>query len=229
MRIIDGGKKKPKTKKLRKNKSRYDWEAIAVDVRGRSPTLRAISRKHKIDYGYMMRGCKKRGIKRDLADQVRKEVENQLVIRRAKKVTTPKEVVTKGETEDPTNKEELTDKQIIEMAAFAELEFIDNWHETFRKTLNIVVNLKAQILADDSKEIVVGNKLIAVGYSPGERSSMLNAITQAETRIFESMRKNYGIGADNDRSRDSEFGGLNDSELDREIGKLEANKKAERA
>ena len=204
MKIINGGKnkKKAKAKKPRKNKSRYDWEAIAVDVRGRSLTLRAISRKHKIDYGYMMRGCKKRGIKRDLADQVQKEVKNQLIIRRAKtvkKVTTkksPPKKVTTGKPEDPTDEKELTDKEIVDLAAFAELEFIDDWHKTLRSSLKIVTILKAHILADDSKDIVVGDKLIAVGYSPKERAAMLNAITQGEQRIFEMMRKNYGITTD---------------------------------
>jgi len=196
MKVIKGGKDKPKPKK---KKSRYDWEAIEVDFRARKISIRAVSRKHKIDFAYLRREAKRRGWQRDLTDEVKKEVRNQLVRRKAEKVSTDKsspEKVLREKPEVSKDGKKLTDEDIVNLAAFAELEFIDDWHETFRNTLNIVSDLKAQILAEDSKEIVVGDKLLLVGYSPKERAAMLNAITQAETRIFEGMRKNYGITAE---------------------------------
>jgi len=197
MKVIKGGKDKPKTKK---KKFRYDWEAIEVDFRARKISIRAVSRKHKIDYAYLRREAKRRGWQRDLTDEVRKEVRNQLVRRKAEKVSTEKSPPEEVHTEKPAlpkDGKKLTDEDIVSLATFAELEFIDDWHETFRKTLKIVSTLKAQILAEDSKDIVLMDGRIVKGsYTPEERAAMLNALTQAETRIFEGMRKNYGISAD---------------------------------
>jgi len=190
MKVIKGGKDKAK-----KKKPRYDWEAIEIDFRARKIPIRAISRKYKIDYAYLRREAIKRGWERDLTDQVKNEVRNQLVRRKAERVSakkSPKEKVPKEKADG----EKFTEEEIVKLAAFAELEFIDDWHETFRATLDIVAKLKDEILSEDSKEILVGETLIGVGYSPKERAAMLNAITQAEARIFEGMRKNYGITGD---------------------------------
>jgi hypothetical protein len=196
MKVIKGGKDKTKT---RKKKSRYDWEAIEIDFRARKISIRAISRKHKIDYAYLRREAIKRWWERDLTDQVKNEVRNQLVRRKAERVSAVPTAKKSSKEKVPKEKadgEKFTEEEIVKLAAFAELEFIDDWHETFRVTLDIVAKLKAEILSEDSKEILVGETLIRVGYSPKERAAMLNAITQAETRIFEGMRKNYGITGD---------------------------------
>lgn len=166
--------------KKRGKQIKRDWEAILTDVRLGQLSLRAIGRKYKIDEAQLRRKIKTKGIQRDLTQKVRTAVKNKLARNKAK-------------TKPEGKSEELTDEEIVDAAAFQEIVFIDDWDKRFKSTLEKVRVLKKEILADNAVVRHRGEEKIERGYTPSEKASMLNAITQAEQRIFEAMRKNFGI------------------------------------
>lgn len=169
-------------KENKKRKTR-DWEAIGLDYRAGLISIRAVGRKYDIDQAYLRREAKKRGWERDLTNEVRRAVRNKLVRNKVE--------INKEENKEETK--ELTDDEVVEAAAFVELAFINEWDRRFGKTVEIVHTLKKEILSLDSVKVLVGEKLKGIGYNPSQKAAMLNAITQAEQRMFDAMRKNFGI------------------------------------
>jgi len=232
MKVIKGGKDKGK---LSKKPPRYDhdWEAIENDLLTTTRSIKAIARKHKVSDTAIRKYIKKNGIERDLSLKVKAAVRNKLVRDPIRK---PKQVRTKPQTKPQTKKlteKEITEKEIVEAAAEESISFIKAWDEIFLKTVAVAKVLKKEILKKvkvkiEPKDGKRGRTISVDKLDSKEKATVFNSVVKAETSVFESMRKNLGIG-DDDQSADRDLGKMNDIELDKEIEELESNEKAKRA
>ena len=81
-------------KKITEKRVRYDWEAIWSDYRAGIISIREISRKHKVDHGYLIRKAKKLKIERDLTKKIKQAAKIKLVTKSVTKKKSPQKKVT---------------------------------------------------------------------------------------------------------------------------------------
>ncbi len=235
MKVIKGGKDKGKTGN--KNvQPLHDWEAIENDLLTTTKSIRAISRKHNLSDTSIHRYIKKNGIERDLTQKVKAAVRNKLV-----RGAVAKQSRVAPSCNPKCNPPKATEKEIIEAAADENISFIHTWDKIFLKTVATATRLKKEIFKRvkvklpatpeiNGKPARRARTITVDKLKPSERATIFNAIVKAETGVFESMRKNLGIGeGENDPLRDSELSNMDDAELRREIEALEASAKKRRA
>ncbi len=235
MKIIKGGKDKgkPETETVQ---PLHDWEAIENDLLTTTKSIRAISRKYSISDTSIHRYIKKNGIERDLTQKVKAAVRNKLV-RGAVAHKNRVAPTLQPQLQPP----KLTEKEIVEAAADENISFINTWDKIFKKTVATATRLKKEIFKTvkvhlpakpemNGKPARRAHTITVDKLKPSERATIFNAIVKAETGVFDSMRKNLGIGeGENDPLRDNELSNMDDAEIRREIEALEASAKKRRA
>ncbi len=186
MKVIKGGKDKGKSKTPQYD---HDWEAIENDLLTTTMSVRAIGRKNGVAEGAIRKYIKKEGIERDLSLKVKAAVRNKLVRNPVRKKT---QVRTKTKSKVRTKKP--SEKEMIEAAAEENISFIQTWDEIFLKTVIVATALKKDILKKVKIKLEKENKTITVDkYTPKEKAAVFNSVVNAETKVFEAMRKNLGI------------------------------------
>jgi len=185
-------KNKP-TKKKAKSKM-HDWEAIEPDIITCRMSLRAVGRKHGVSEGAIRKYIKRNNIERDLTVKVKVEVRKKLVRNAVRKKTQlRKDPKSKVRADKNSSEPKLTEKEMIEAAAEENISFIQTWDEIFQKSVKVAKALKKDILKRVSVKLDEKKSTLVDKYTPNQKATVYNSVVNAETKLFEAMRKNLGI------------------------------------
>ena len=147
-------------KKLTEKRVRYDWEAIWSDYRAGIISIREISRKHKVDHGYLIRKAKKLKIERDLTKKIKQAAKIKLVTKSVttkkspqKKVTTPladdQDII--NEKADELVAVQLSHRKDIKRSKSAVMILQDQLMEAISTRLELEKTIEVETKEDDKR------------------------------------------------------------------------------
>lgn len=195
---------------------RIDWEAIRQDHRiVKYPSIRALAKAYSITHPAILKKIKEKpkAWKQDLSKEVKRVLRAKIVTRKAKEIVTTLGTGNKKELEKKIN--ELDDEVTVEYAALSDLAFINNWHERFLETLEAVTIMKKEIIENKRIRKDKNGKDVEEPIGLSVRSTVLNAITQAENRTYLNMRKNLNLDAEGEDPPDTELSEADKDDLKR--------------
>jgi len=186
VKVIKGGKDKPKRKTKRKH---FDREAICKQIAAGMLTFRQIAKKHGCSPAYVYKLKVKEGIERDLTKRVRQSVQAKLVNKKQKSINT---------VHNKTKKEqEQFESEAIEEAAKVGVEIISRHREVIERCRTVANKFLAE-LEKDKACIKVTNegKKVYAKIPIAQKSALYNAVTMATSRLVPLERQAYNLDAE---------------------------------
>ena len=193
MKVIKGGKDKPKRKTKRKH---FDRETIGKDIAAGMLSLREIARKHGCSESYVRKIKTEEGIERDLSERVRQNVRATLV-RKKTKVRT-KKVRTKKE-------QEKLESDAIEEATEEGVKIITRHRRIIERCADVANQFLAELKEDKIVIKVTNEGEKITGKMPAtQKSALFNAVTIAASRLVPLERQAYNLDAEQPKAATGE-------------------------
>lgn len=163
------------------SRKQIDWEAIEKEIRSNQLSIREIARQFGVSEGAIRKRIKAKGIKRDLAEQVRKRVREKIV---------------RSEVRTPNASEE----EIVEEAAERGADVVKLHRQDIANLRNEEQKI-LQELGDKPTKLWVGQfqgQVIehVVGIAVTERAAALHALAGVQHKRIQLERQAYGIDDD---------------------------------
>ena len=159
-----------------------DWEAIEKEYRSGVLSVREIANQHDISHTAIQKKAKEFGWKRDLTQEVRKEVARKLV---AKTVA----------------KNDATDKEIVDAASDTAVQVIELHRSDIRKLRDLEQDLIRRLDEDEKIAIVYQGKVtteLSVGLPT--RADILQKLAFVANKRIALERQAFGIDEDGRRA-----------------------------
>jgi hypothetical protein len=204
---------------------KVNWAAIEAEYRANQLSIRQIAANYNISEGGIRRRAKKEGWERDLADKVRKRVNDKLILAESAQAST-REVRTNGTHDNVRTSDDggsvegplsggLSEDQIVEYAAITAVEVVRSHRADISRFKNITqgfaIHLERQVKSGKLKMVdAKSGKPFEVDIPLDYIARALNSGTGALKSLIGLERQAFNLDAGEDDGGDDEMENLMD-------------------